>query len=175
MPFALALVLACRPPAVAPAPGVTVDVSHPGNAVPDDFLGVSIEWSHVADVLGDRAGHVRPDVVDLMGNFAADGHAPVVRIGGNTEDRVVWDPNGDPVPDGDVAVDASDLSILADLATSGGVTYVLGLNLAADDPAGAAALATAAVAALPKGSIQAFEVGNEPDLYTFEGYRSSYS
>jgi hypothetical protein len=39
------------------------------------------------------------------------------------------------------------------------------LNLAARSPAMAAALARAATAALPAGSIQAFEIGNEPDLF----------
>ena len=43
---------------------------------------------------------------------------------------------------------------------------MLGLNLALHDPANAAAYAQAAFGAVPPGLLAAFEIGNEPDLYT---------
>jgi hypothetical protein len=44
---------------------------------------------------------------------------------------------------------------------------ILDLNLAADVPAQEAALAQTAERDLPRGSIEAFEIGNEPDYYRF--------
>ena len=43
---------------------------------------------------------------------------------------------------------------------------MLGLNLGLNDPSNARQLASAAIEALPPGAIDAFEVGNEPDLFT---------
>ncbi|MFT3835641.1 MAG: glycosyl hydrolase family 79 C-terminal domain-containing protein [Myxococcaceae bacterium] len=154
---------------------VTIDVANPGAAVPSDFLGLSVEWSHVNDVLGDTTGHPRATVVQLLQNFAADGHTLVLRIGGNSEDQAYWNPSGGALPSGaTVSLDASQLGVLSELSTATGAHYVLGLNLARNDSANAAALVTAALAALPAGSIDAFEVGNEPDLYALTGARPFY-
>lgn len=154
---------------------VTLDVANPGGKVPDDFLGLSVEWSHVNDVLGDTTGHPRASVVQLLKNFASDGHTLVLRIGGNSEDQAYWNPGGGALPSGaTVSLDASQLGVLSELSTATGVHYVLGLNLARNDPANAAALVTAALSALPAGAIDAFEVGNEPDLYALTGARPFY-
>jgi hypothetical protein len=152
---------------------VTVNLARPGAAIPDDFLGISVEWSHVPDYLGDTTGQPRSQVIQLLRQFAADGHHPVLRIGGDSEDQAWWNPTGLPDPSG-VKVDIGDqhLSILAAISTATGSRYILGLNLARLDPASAADLVTAALGALPSGSIEAFELGNEPDLYFYpSGYR----
>lgn len=154
---------------------IAVDLAHPGAAVPDDFLGLSVEWSHVPDYLSDGSGQPRATVVQLLNNFAADGHHPLLRIGGNSEDRAFWNPAGQPLPAGaTVSLDAAHLSILSALHAAAGTRFILGLNLARNDPANAAALVQAASAALGAGAVEAFELGNEPDLYFPNGYRPFY-
>src|SRR5436309_5224762 len=51
------------------------------------------------------------------------------------------------------------------LARQLGARMIMGLNLAANDPALAAAELRAYVNALPEGSIDAVEIGNEPNVY----------
>ncbi len=148
---------------------VVVDLSHPGATVPDDFLGLSVEWSHVPDVLGDTMGAPRAAVVALLANFAADGHAPVLRIGGNSEDLAYWNPDGGTLPSGDtVSITATHLAVLEQLNAH----VILGLNLERGDATNAAALVTAALA--QPLAVDAFELGNEPDLYGIDGVRPIY-
>ena len=52
-----------------------------------------------------------------------------------------------------------------------GSPFILGVNLGLDDPALAAAQMRAALAALPPDMVEAYEIGNEPDLYTTTGRR----
>ncbi len=155
-----------------PADTAIVIGATPGSAVPDDFLGLSVEWSHVTDYLGDGQGHLRPEVVNLLGAFAAEGHQVVLRIGGNSEDTAWWNPSAAPNPSGvTVSIGAEHLATLAALHAATGARFVLGLNLARLDPMNAAALAQASLAALGTG-VLAFELGNEPDLYFYTGHRS---
>jgi hypothetical protein len=152
---------------------VDVDLTAPGRKVPDDFLGVSVEWDNVSEYLGDGAGKARGSVVTLLGAFAAEGHLPVVRIGGNSEDQSWWNPTGLPKPAGVLHdIVPEDLATLADLQAALGNQLVLGLNFGLDDANGAAALVAAARAAIPDAGILAFELGNEPDSYPAEGHRA---
>jgi hypothetical protein len=151
---------------------ITIDPTRPGLTVPDDFLGLSVEWNHIPDYLGDNAGSPRASVVRLLNNLSIDGHHPVLRIGGNSEDKAFWNPSGAALPSGTtVSIDATHLSILSSLHASTGSTFILGLNLNHTDATNAAALVTASLAALGSGSVNAFELGNEPDLYVLNGFR----
>jgi len=157
--------------AVGPTTAVAVDVSTPGRAVPDDFLGVSVEWNSVREYLGDGTGHARAAAVTLFAAFAAEGHRPEVRIGGNSEDQAWWNPSGLPRPAGVLHdLDTMDLNTLADLQHQVGNQFVLGLNLVLDDADNAAALVTAVRTAIPHG-LFAFELGNEPDVFVSDGHR----
>jgi hypothetical protein len=57
------------------------------------------------------------------------------------------------------------LNAIAWLARGLGGPVTLGLNLALGDPANAATLAAQARRRLPRGALDALEIGNEPDLY----------
>jgi hypothetical protein len=160
-------------PAVYPTPDVDVDPSAPGLVVPGDFLGLSVEWSHLLDYVGDGAGGLKPETLQLMKNFAADGHTLVLRVGGDSEDAAWWNPAGAPRPGG-VSFDlgATHVSTLAALHAALGTRFVLGLNLLLGNGANAGALVQAVHAAMPPASVLAFELGNEPDLYALDGKRS---
>jgi hypothetical protein len=66
------------------------------------------------------------------------------------------------------------LSTLAALAEILDIQLVLGLNLALDDPEVAASLVNAVYAAIPRERIQAFELGNEPDLYFYDSHHRGF-
>jgi hypothetical protein len=145
-----------------------VDTTSPGNAVPDDFLGLSVEWGNgdggVARYVGDGNGAMRAPLVTLLASFADEGHCPVLRIGGNSEDDAWWNPNGDPRPANvDIDIGNVEMTTLASYHAAHGCSVILGLNLRLDDPVNASDLVQAARSALPSSAIAAFELGNEPD------------
>jgi hypothetical protein len=150
---------------------VDVDPTAPGTQIPDDFLGISVEWSSVPDYLGDSTGGVRPTVVTLLRAFEAEDHRVSVRIGGNSEDLAWWNPLGETPPPGvTINIGPTHLSTLAALAEVLNTRLILGLNLALDDPVIAASLVNAVYGAIPREVVQAFEMGNEPDLYVADSH-----
>jgi len=189
---AVALVLGCghasggareaAPPDALTTPLATVVVhtTHPGGPVPDTFLGISCEWSSVTTYLGDGAGGANPAVVRLLSAFAAEGNHPTLRIGGNSADRAWWNPSGTAPRPANVTIDvgAAQVSTLAALQAALGATLIPDLNLAlqgvyTDAASNAAGLVQALLAALPPGAVRAFELGNEPDLWSRNGLRPS--
>ncbi len=110
-----------------------------------------------------------PSFPALLKQLAVVGdNSPVsLRIGGESADGTYLNADGFSQPSGvkSVGIDLPYLQRLGALARSVPLTVTLDLNLAAHDPSMAAALATEAQKALPAGSLDALEVGNEPDLY----------
>ncbi len=89
-----------------------------------------------------------------------------MRIGGNTVDQTFWTSSGETAPSWAIAtITPADLTALAGLARASGWKVILGVNLKQYDPARAANEAQYAQTALGS-SLQAIEIGNEPDLYS---------
>jgi hypothetical protein len=138
----------------------------PAAPVPPSFAGFSMEYWSAPSYLGSTRPN--PIFARLMKTLAAGGNgAPTIRIGGNSTDANWWNPGGVPKPPG-IATDANPqwLAGLRAWAAQTGTPLMLGLNLALRDPGNAAAYAQAAFGAVPPGLLAAFEIGNEPDLYT---------
>ena len=149
-----------RPPAVAAR--VTV-ASGAGQApVPLSFMGLSTEywalplWAHDMPLLERALSLVR---VRGDGPF-------LLRIGGDSADHSIWDPSAAPMPAWAFTLAPSWLRQARALVRRLGTRIILDLNLITDTPAAAAQWARAAQAGLPRHSIVAFEVGNEPDIYS---------
>jgi hypothetical protein len=103
----------------------------------------------------------------MLANLAAEGQGtPGLRIGGGTADSAWWNPaalarpNGVEIDLGPVARDA-----IANFERATRAPLILDLNLAADRVAYARDWGRAMLAALPRGVLEALEVGNEPDVY----------
>ena len=88
-----------------------------------------------------------------------------VRIGGDSADQSLWNPDARRVPRWVFRLSRGWLERTDDLLRSVRLRLILDLNLVTASPLRAAAWARAALAGLRPGSIAAFEVGNEPDLY----------
>lgn len=99
----------------------------------------------------------------------------VLRVGGDSADETFWAPRAHTSPRWRFNVNQSWLQRTAELVRSGTVRLILDLNLVTGSPSGAAAWARAAESALPAGSIAAFEVGNEPDIYSRSYWQASIS
>jgi hypothetical protein len=149
---------------------VTVDVAHPGRAVPTSFLGFSVEVPAVADYAG-RAGRPNLALRRLLATLgAAQGSAVALRIGGNSTDESRWAPGvssrGARPRSAHYVIGDRWLQRLVWLARVVRSPVTIGANLANRDPARALAFARAVRDALPHGALRTVEIGNEPDLYT---------
>jgi hypothetical protein len=138
------------------------------------FLGFSIEYPAIEKYAGTDPHAINPVLVRLMRNLAP-GQPPVLRIGGDSADFTWWPVAGMAKPAGvRFSLGQRWLEVTHALTAALGAKLILGVNLEADNRALAAAEAQALVDGLGVESVQALELGNEPELYsTFPWYRTS--
>ncbi len=148
------------------APSVSVSVGRAvGQPIGAGFLGLSIEYWAVEAYAGKDPSSINPVLVQLINNLVAGGSG-VIRVGGVTTDRTWWPmatlrrPAGVTYP-----LTASRLAVIKALADATGSRLIMGINLEADSRSLAAAEVRAMLARIGRSRIEAFELGNEPELY----------
>jgi hypothetical protein len=135
---------------------VTVDYENGGRPIAQDFIGLSYESAIL------RPGtYFAPDNGTLLALLHALGCAGVLRIGGNTSERTVWEPAGAAAPGG-IAITPAAIDRLAATLRALGWKLIYGLNLARGTPEAAAEEAAYVERALGP-LLLAFQIGNEPD------------
>jgi hypothetical protein len=157
-----------------PAVAATVGSTPTGQAMAQGFTGLSFEYGALHSYTGRDPDHVNPVLLNLMRNLAPGGQTTVLRIGGNSADKTWWPIRGQIPPGGiNYSLNPGWMRTTQALAKAIGAKMIMGVNLAGGRPAVAAAEARALVAGVGKRSIQAFEIGNEPDVYgMFPWYRA---
>jgi hypothetical protein len=128
--------------------------------VPRSFLGFSLEYwrlSYFVNRSSELAG-----VLALV--HPTGGGPGLLRIGGDSADHVYWKVA---TPSGfdDIHPQVDLLRRLGSLVRRARLRVILDLNLAAGLPQMAVAWARVARANLPRGSLAAYEIGNEPNLF----------
>jgi hypothetical protein len=141
-----------------------------GRPIPSAFLGLSLEYSGVYPYAGTDPRAPNPVFVRLIGNLVP-GQRPVLRIGGDSTDRSWWPVRGIRRPPG-VTYALSPVwgATVQALARATGARLVLGINLLANSPMIASAEAHALIAGIGRERIAAFEIGNEPELYSTQAW-----
>jgi hypothetical protein len=156
-------------PAHAATPLVRASVNPWSHTTPiaRHFLGLSMEYRGLLRAIGNPKAGVNPVLAQLMANLASEGQGePGLRIGGGSADSAWWNPMALPRPNGvevDIGTLARDSIVQFEQATR--APLILDLNFAADRVAYARDWAQALLPALPAGTLQALEIGNEPDVY----------
>lgn len=152
--------------AVPPATDEVSVAAAPGAApIPADYVGVSMEYNTVTAYEGMPPSGVNPVFARLIRNLSPRG-APVIRIGGDSTDWTWWPMAGMSRPPGvDNDLTAQWSGKAQALARSARARLILGLNLEADSTALAGMEAQQLQATIGRRWIDAFEVGNEPQLY----------
>ena len=146
----------CATSAAASSQVITIAPTTTGTSLNADSLGLSFEASDLA-LPGFSSGNLASYLKSLGSS--------VMRIGGNTSDETFWTSTGETPPSWSIAtITPADLTALNTLAKASGWKVILGVNLKQYDPSRAADEAEHAVNALGS-SLQAIEIGNEPDLY----------
>ena len=166
--LALAVIGVLTPaPALARVP-VQVTREVVGRPIPAGFLGLSTEFGSLYAYAGQDPRGVNPVFVRLIENLA-DGSPAVLRIGGDSTDRTWWPVRGMTKPPwASYGLSPRWASVARALAAALGTRLVLGINLLADSRSIASAVAQALIAGIGRREIAAFEIGNEPELYSTE-------
>jgi len=132
-----------------------------GLPISPTFMGLSHEWGTAQTMIGDSTVGVDSIYRQLVQNLTAYGSGPInIRIGGDSTDQ-----SGAPT--------STTAQPFAELARALNVRFSLGVNLGSDNVNLAMEQATAYMNQMPAGSVEAIEIGNEPDLYAFKGIRPS--
>ena len=151
---------------------LTVQRTELGLAIPSGFVGLSLEYPALEVYAGSDPQALDPVFVSLLRNLAP-GQRPVLRIGGDSTDWAWWPLAGVTRPPG-IRYDLTPrlLAVMRALSAALDARLVLGINLEADSSAVASGEARALIAGVGRQSIEALELGNEPELYgSFNWYR----
>lgn len=130
-------------------------------AIPATFMGIAHEWGDAQALMG--SSNVGVDVIyrNLVNNLTAYGAGPIIiRIGGNSSDT-------SKVPT------ENTVRPFAELAAATGAHFYLGVNLGSGDPQLAVSQVKFFVSKMPPHSLDAIEIGNEPDSYLDKGLRKA--
>jgi len=146
---------------------INIDPDRILGPIPADFTGLGYEISSVA-----RPGLLSAanrQYVQLVRTLGAQG---IIRIGGNTSDYSSFAPAGEAVsaPKATV-VNEGNLKELGAFLDATGWRLIWGINLGSGTEQQAWEEAQA-VAAVAKNNLLAFEIGNEPDLFSHEGHKT---
>ena len=153
---------------------LTVSAAPTGPAIPSGFLGLSLEYPAVEAYAGSDPKAINPVFEQLIRNLTP-GQAPSLRIGGDTTDWTWWPVPGVAKPHGiRYSIGNNFAAVTAALAHAVGAHLILGVNFELDSKTAAATEAQALVAGVGSDSIQALELGNEPELYgSFSFYKNA--
>ena len=146
-------------------PDFAVSIGQPeGRPVAAGFLGFSIEFQAIRDYTGSDPHRINPVFVQLIRNLSG-GQRPVIRIGGDSTDAS-WAPAPGIHPPHQVTfkLTPSWYATTAAAVHALGAKLTIGVNLGANQPALAAVEARRDVRAFGS-ALQAFEIGNEPNVY----------
>lgn len=145
---------------------IHLDPSRTISPIPENFIGLGYEISSVSTP--GLLSAANDPYVQLVRTLGTKG---VIRIGGNTSDYASFQPNGEAVsaPKASVITEAN-LRELGTFLQATGWQLIWGLNLGNKSEQEAAAEAVA-VSAIAGDKLLAFEIGNEPDLFSHEGHR----
>lgn len=144
-------------PAATTPPTITITQTSTNTSLTPASLGLSYEAEDLT-LPGFTSGNLAAYLKTLG--------TSVLRIGGNTVDETFWTSTNQTAPSWSLAtITPADLTALATLTKASGWKVILGVNLKQYNPTAAADEAAHAAAALGS-SLQAIEIGNEPDLYS---------
>ena len=145
---------------------VSVTSAPVGPRVPDGFLGISMEYHSLEDYVGGNPRKPDPAFLQLLRNLAPTGTS-VLRLGGDSTDWTWW-PVPRMAPPGGAKFDLTPqyAALLKAVAQDVHAKLLLGINFEADSQKVAAYEEQQLTSHIGNSLIDAFELGNEPELYS---------
>jgi hypothetical protein len=139
--------------------------------IPAGFLGVGVEYPTFERYAGDNANAIDPVFEQLIRNLSP-GQAPQLRIGGDTSDWDWWPVPGMAAPPTTVfSLTPEWVNVARTFAQAVGARLIMGINIKADSVTVAVTMSQQLLARMGTSSIEALELGNEPEIFSsFGGY-----
>ena len=136
-----------------------------GPAVPTGFVGISMEYKGLEAYTGSDVATPDQGFLQLLRNLAPTGGA-VLRIGGDSSDWTWWPSPGVAKPAGvKLSLTPNWAGVARTVATDIKGRLILGVNFEADNATLAADEERELLSHVGLSQIDAFELGNEPELY----------
>ena len=148
---------------------VSVAANATTRAVAQSFFGLSTEYWALPSF--EEHMKVFERVLALL-HVPGDGPF-VLRIGGDSADHSVWSQPRRRVPSWAFALTPRWVRNTSRLVQQTGLKLIIDLNLITGSPSRDATWVQAAERGLPRGSIEGFEIGNEPDIYSRDYWRAA--
>ena len=163
-----------RPATPVRGPKVIVQSAAVGPAIAPGFVGMTMEYRNLEELVGSNPAALDPAYLQLLRQLAP-GQRRVLRFGGDSTDWTWWPVAHMRKPPGvRYSLTPGWLRVAGALSSQLDAHLILGINLEADNRVVAKAETRALIARLGHKSIDAIEIGNEPELYgTFGWYRSA--
>ncbi len=150
-----------------------VNFSHRLAPIPRNFLGISLEYEP-AMLWGGNDTVPNVPFIRLLRQFTDTGNGPpVLRVGGGSTDDSWWNPDVKPPPPPggtSYGIRPAWIEAVRALVSRTGSPLILGLNFLQGDPQFAVDWAREAMKGFGRSRIMAFEIGNEPDIYTIRPF-----
>jgi hypothetical protein len=167
---ALALVAALCAWATAQAQAyvfrMSVSGARTGRTIQPGYLGLALEYNEIPELAGATPRSVDPVFAQLLRNLDPQGNA-ILRIGGQSTDRSWWPVPGMAQPLGvTYKLGPAWAASARSLAQATGAKLILGINLESDSTRLAREEGAQLLKSVGQQNIAAWEIGNEPDLYT---------
>ncbi len=146
---------------------VVINPTQPGIRIPANFTGLSFETSVLAE------GMVNGDNKTLIKMVKLLGASGVLRAGGRSVDDIFWTGR---TRNGSKEVDSlytDDVNNFLTFASSVGWPVIFDLNMAQSSASIAASEADYVYKTAGKSDLEAFEIGNAPDLYSSDHFKPS--
>jgi hypothetical protein len=137
--------------------------------VPPGFLGVGVEYKTLLRYAGGDAKAVDPVFEQLVRNLSP-GEPAQVRIGGDTTNWSWWPVPGMATPPGvSQTLTPHWAAVAKAFVEAVNARLIMGINIKPDSVKVAVTEARQLLSRMPAGSIEAFELGNEPDIFNSFG------
>src|SRR6185436_13934441 len=174
------MAMCCGAHTAATPPLLTASVNprERGRVVTRHFVGFSYEFPTVQhDTIGNTFTGINEPLARLYDHVGETGiGAPHMRLGGGAADASRWDPDNTQRPPGiEYNITPYFLEQIATFQKRTRSPLTIGLNMAAGQPKLTLDMARAARQIIGARNIDAFEVGNEPDVYPRRPYGEGHT
>jgi len=145
---------------------ISINPSAVGLSVPPQIDGISTETGAICKILSQDS--LSSTYSQLYKNLGSE----MLRIGGNSGDQATWSPSGTYCPASPDAIDEQEVNNLVTFVNKIGWKFTWGVDLGTYDPTDMASEANY-VYNEAGSTLYAIAIGNEPNNFANEGYRTS--
>jgi hypothetical protein len=147
-----------------------VNLSAPGNAIPDNFMGLSFEMTEITD--SNYFNTKNTAFIQLIKNLGNG----ILRIGAYGVEKTFWCGHARNATTGRDSIATTDIDRFSNFINAIGWNVIFGLNFGGNFNPAIAKSEAGYIYNTMGSKIQSLELGNEGDLYVHNGFRiSSYS